>query len=209
MVHPSPPKPPANLQDIVDKVGATTNRPPATLFLLDDNIPFHATRIVLLTFLAGTPGIEGRTKLAKLDFFIRYPDYLLRAAEIEGKKTVVEEMKQIISSSPSVESHMIRYKYGPWDQKYYLVLAYLTGKKLVKVEQENNLEIFLLTETGVNLANSLLSQPEFHSLSRRCRVVKKLFGNTPGTRIKDFIYHHFPEVVQMPQRQIIPVTKQE
>ncbi len=209
MTIPYPPKVPDELLNLADRFGATTNRPPASLFLLDDNIPFHATRLALLIFLAGTPGIEGRTKLAKLDFFVRYPDYLLKAAEIEGKQTIVEEIRQIIQTSPTIESHMIRYKYGPWDQKYYLVLAYLSGKRLIEIQQKGNMDNFLLTETGIRLTENLIEQPEFYVLAERCRIVKKLFGNAPGTKIKDFIYRHFPEVVRLPQRQIIPVTKQE
>lgn len=207
MNYPYPPKAPDNLQDLADSFGATTNRPPATLFLLDNNIPFHATRLVLLISLAGTPGIEGRTKLAKLDFFVRYPDYLLKAAEIEGKRDIVEDIKEIIQSSPTIESHMIRYRYGPWDQKYYLVLAYLSGKRLITVQQKGNVDCFLLTEKGGQLAESLIEQSEFHVLSERCRIVKKLFGNNRGSDIKTFIYRHFPEVVRLPQRQIIPATK--
>lgn len=202
-----PPKPPANLQNLADKFGATVNRPPATLFLLDDNIPYHATRLTLLIALAGTPSIEGRTKLAKLDFFVRYPSYLLKAAEIEGKLTIAEEVKQIINSSPTVESHMIRYKYGPWDQKYYLVLAYLSGKDLIVIQQKSNMDNFLLTERGNHLTETLIEQQEFHTLAERCRIVKKIFGNASGTQIKDFIYRHFPEVVRLPHRQVIPVTK--
>lgn len=206
MTRPYPPIAPEELLILANRLVAITNRPLATLFLLDDNIPFHATRLVLLIALAGTPGIVGRTKLAKLDFFVRYPDYLLKAAEIEGKQTVVQEIKQIMKSNPTIESYMIRYKYGPWDQKYYLVLAYLSGKKLIEVQRQGNMDSFLLTETGADLASDLIEQPEFHLLSDRCRIVKKLFGDVSGTKIKDFIYRHFPEVVQMPHRQIIPAT---
>jgi len=207
MNRPHPPKPPEELLNRAKEFGASTNRPPASLFLLDDNIPFHATRLVLLIALAGTPGIEGRTKLAKLDFFVRYPDYLLKAAEIEGKRDIVEDIKEIIQSGPTIESHMIRYRYGPWDQKYYLVLAYLSGKRLITVQQKGNVDCFLLTEKGGQLAESLIEQSEFHVLSERCRIVKKLFGNNRGSDIKTFIYRHFPEVVRLPQRQIIPATK--
>ncbi len=209
MTHPHPPSAPKKLLDSANKFGATTNRPPASLFLLDDNIPFHATRLILLINWAGKPGIDGRTKLAKLDFFVRYPTYLLRAAEIEGKQTVVEEIKKIIQVSPTIESQMIRYRYGPWDQKYYLVLAYLSGKSLIAVQQKRNMDSFLLTEAGVQLAGKLSEQQEFSVLVERCRIVKKLFGDLLGSEIKDFIYRHFPEVVRLPQRQIIPVTKQE
>ncbi|MCB8948205.1 MAG: hypothetical protein H6653_09330 [Ardenticatenaceae bacterium] len=209
MTRPHPPNPPKQLLESADKFGATTNRAPATLFLLDDNIPFHATRLLLIIDSIGNLGIEGRTKLAKLDFFVRYPRYLLKAAQIEGKKDIAEDIKKVIQSSPTIESQMIRYKYGPWDQKYYLILAYLSGKKLIKIEQKGNVDKFLLTSLGKDLASNLVKQPEFYSLAERCRIVQKLFGNASGTAIKDFIYRHFPEVVRMPQRRAIPSMKQE
>ncbi len=209
MTLPYPPQMPDSLLTMADRFGATTNRLPASLFLLDDNIPYHATRLALLIAVVGTPGIEGRTKLAKLDFFVRYPDYLLKAAKIEGKQTAVEEIKHIINLSPTIESQMIRYKYGPWDQKYYLVFAYLSGKDLIVIQQKSNMDIFLLTERGSRLTDNLIKQQEFHLLVERCRIVKEVFRDASGTHLKDFIYRHFPEVVQLPQRQAIPTIQQE
>ena len=49
---------------------------PVSLPLSADNIvEFHAARILLLISLCGTGNrIDGLTKMAKLDFFVRYPD---------------------------------------------------------------------------------------------------------------------------------------
>jgi hypothetical protein len=56
-----------------------------------ENLAYHAGRLLLLISLCGKPrnmkseilpGIEGRTLLAKLDFFLRYPSYLRRAGII-------------------------------------------------------------------------------------------------------------------------------
>ena len=42
----------------------------------DDIIEFHLARLLLLLKFCGTAGrIEGLTKMAKLDFFARYPDF--------------------------------------------------------------------------------------------------------------------------------------
>ncbi|MGW1659448.1 hypothetical protein [Streptomyces atratus] len=47
----------------------------------DDSPDFHAARLLLLIHLCGQQGsyIAGRTKFARLDFFLRYPGFLERA----------------------------------------------------------------------------------------------------------------------------------
>src|SRR4051812_10653551 len=75
----------------------------------DESIEFHAARVLLLIYYVGetsTKKISGRTKLAKLDFFVRYPTYLVEAARIKHVKTSIAPVAR-------PESLMIRYKYGP------------------------------------------------------------------------------------------------
>ena len=35
----------------------------------------------------------------------------------------------------TVESRMVRYRYGPWDHVYYPALAYLLGKRLIEIQK--------------------------------------------------------------------------
>jgi hypothetical protein len=79
--------------------------------------------------------LEGLTKLAKLDFLMRYPtftDQLLRGLgadwELGTEPTDSEEL--------AVESRMVRYKYGPWDDRYYPVLGTLVGLGLAAVNKK-------------------------------------------------------------------------
>jgi hypothetical protein len=55
----------------------------------DDIVEFHAARLLLLMRICGVSGrIDGLTKLAKLDFFARYPDFFEAARHaIEDKDT--------------------------------------------------------------------------------------------------------------------------
>ncbi len=188
--------------------GVITNRPPQKLFSLDDNIPFHATRLLLLIKVSGRPvrkpRIEGRTKLAKLDFFVRYPPFLDKAAQ----NLLSEEQYQLVRNKlvvdPTVESHMIRYKYGPWDKKYYLILAYLNGKNLIKISSSaNNVDLYELSPIGDSLSSTLMELQQFETIVTRCRIVGDIFGNRNGTWIKKFIYRTFPEVVHTPYTQLI------
>ena len=53
----------------------------------EEVMEFHAARLVLLFKHCGVKGrrIDSLTKMAKLDFFVRYPDFFAIAAAAEGK----------------------------------------------------------------------------------------------------------------------------
>lgn len=71
--------------------------------LADDILEFHAARLLLLLSLCGTNGsIRGLTKMAKLDFFVRYPKFFDAASKALGYS---------VTNLPSlsVESNMVRY----------------------------------------------------------------------------------------------------
>ncbi|MCI0561960.1 MAG: hypothetical protein MN733_26025 [Nitrososphaera sp.] len=170
-----------------------------------ENLAYHAARLLLLISFCGKPrvkpsgklpGIEGRTLLAKLDFFLRYPAYLRRAAKVLGKEVSDEALGLVPNEEEhSVESRMVRYLYGPWDDIYYPALAYLIGKELIIVEIGRTNETFRLTPKGRDVANKLSRGPVYESLARRAETAYHLFNKYTGNRLKDFIYIYFPEVV--------------
>jgi hypothetical protein len=174
---------------------------PATEALLepDDSIEFHASRLlVLLMFcgldLPGKQAIRGRTKLAKLDFLLRYPSYLYRALQTHGRNDLAKLLEE--SEIHNIEASMIRYKYGPWDSKYYDVFAYLSAKGLLEVVPKAGVDLFILTEQGVSAVNALLQDAAFQKLKDRCIIVRRVFGRWSGETLKTFIYRSFPEIVQ-------------
>src|SRR5438094_599330 len=95
----------------------------------DDSLEFHAARLLLLLFYSRgkTKKIEGRTKLAKMDFLVRYPTYLAEAARIKKVETSIK-------TTARPESLMIRYRYGPWDARYYNIFAYIVAKGFIEIE---------------------------------------------------------------------------
>lgn len=200
-------------QPFSQKVLLINRRSPRELFLLDDNIPYHATRLLLLMLLAGKPQnkpkIEGRIKLVKLDFFVRYPQFLEKAVHILSANKYLEKIEHVLEKGPTVESHMIRYKYGPWDRRYYMVLAYLSGKALIDIQSKDGVDIYSLTDNGYWLVDDLIKLPEFETIIECCQIVGNLFGSQSGGQIKDFIYRHYPEVVRTPYNQFIPSTGTE
>lgn len=165
----------------------------------DDSIEFHAGRLLMLLMFCGLdlPGkraIRGRTKLAKLDFLLRYPSYLYRALESHGRNDLAKLFEE--SEIHSIEASMIRYKYGPWDSRYYDVFAYLSAKGLLEVVPKAGVDLFILTEQGESAVTALLQDTAFQKLKDRCMIVRKVFGRWSGETLKIFIYRSFPEIVQ-------------
>lgn len=173
---------------------------------LEDNEEIHLARLlVLLGTFAGknkTGTVEGLTKLAKLDFLLRYPVYLERALEamktrhpsVEIKPTeeaAVQEHERL-----SVESAMVRFKYGPWDFRYRRFLNLLVGLGLATVDPRGRTFHIGLTEAGIRKAKELTEHDENNDLVNRSKTIKRHF-NIGGTALKDFVYATFPEIVSM------------
>jgi hypothetical protein len=151
----------------------------------EETLELHCARLLLLMYHAGgrKAEITGRTKLAKMDFLVRYPVYLHRLA---GTEPQANELKP--------DSPMVRYRYGPWDLKYYDVFALLVARNLVSILPTSKGDAFALTDRGRTAATEL-SGPEFDEIIERCRVVYKQVGSLTGTQVKKLIYDRFPEIV--------------
>ena len=179
------------MDDVPDRLVIATRVPESVPFG-DESLEFHAARLLLLLKYAGgrQAKIVGRTKMAKMDFFVRYATYLVKAANLHGVPVALEP-------GPRPESPMIRYKYGPWDSRYYDVFALLVARDLVSVHPSDKGDVFALTDRG-QFAVEELHGPEFEEIIERCRLVFRMFGRKSGTTIKNFIYDNFPEVVGRP-----------
>jgi hypothetical protein len=157
--------------------------PAGVRLLADDVLEFHAARILLLLRVCGTANrIDGLTKLAKLDFFVRYPKFFERAV---GSPAATD----------STESSMVRFHYGPWDHRYYHVLAYLEGAGLLRIDNVGGTIRLDMTEQGKHTADSLRSKPAFESLVAQMTRVKQALGKKTGSALKKFIYGVFEEEV--------------
>ena len=156
--------------------------------LADDIIEFHAARLLLLLGICGISGrIVGLTKLAKLDFFVRYPEFFDKAAAATNES--------IRSAATIVESSMVRYHYGPWDKRYYEIIAYLRSRGLIQITQKNNTYIFQLTSLGEGKVKLLKTDLAYISLCEQMKRVKSAFGKQAGSTLKKMIYKIFQEEV--------------
>ena len=164
----------------------------------DDVTELHAVRLLLLLRKCGTRNrVEGLTKLAKLDFLIRYPTFFRRLA--------TQLQKQVVTaSSSSVESAMIRHYNGPWDKRYYKVLPFLESRKLISIHKRGITYVFELTENGKKVADAVAKQTEFADQIEQMKKVKHLVGKKSGTFLKKLFYEVFDaEIAQKRLGEII------
>ena len=154
----------------------------------DDVLEFHAARLLLLFKVCGTGGrIDGLTKMAKLDFFVRYPQFF---------NTVCGSMSVAGTSATNmIESNMIRFHYGPWDERYYHILAYLEGKELITVIKQDQAFILSLTKAGKRIADRFAADKSFSLLVEQMKRVKAVLGGKAGSTLKKLIYEIFDEEV--------------
>lgn len=173
---------------------------------LESDDDLHLARLlILLGAFAGKSGtgtVEGLTKLAKLDFLLRYPVYLERALEARKRSKPSDPINPVKEAAVreherhSVESAMVRFKFGPWDHRYRRFLNLLVARGLASVELRGRTHHISLTEAGLAKAGALASKDEYGDLTARTKVIKRNF-DMGGTRLMEFVYATFPEIVSL------------
>ena len=174
--------------------------------VIENTDAFHEARLLLLLDLAGGTGeqakpVDGIMKLAKLDFLIRYPNCLARA--IAGLPESARPRRGININIPeedrdTIEAHMIRFRYGPWDTRYRRWLGVLAAKGLVEIYANGRTVHTRVTIDGRKIAAELVARTEYKGLAERCKLVIRAFGDMGATRLKDYIYTVIPELNGMP-----------
>ena len=172
---------------------------------LDEPVELHVVRLlILLDAFADddrNPNVEGLTKLAKLDFLLRYPVMLERA--LIAKSRSLNDVSLEEHERYSVESSMVRYRFGPWDHRYREFLNVLVGKGLATVGVEGRKVTIAPTATGRALALRLKQDQLFEPYAKRAAVLKRHFDLT-ATNLMRFIYDTFPEIVSLRSNSQIP-----
>ncbi len=162
---------------------------------LEKDEHIHLGRLLLLIYIFSGEKrlgeVEGLTKLAKLDFLLRYPTYLEKAL-LESKKPMVKAVPEGFERR-SVEAKMVRFKYGPWDFRYRRFINTLIGRNLVYIRKAGRSYYLGITENGVRVATQLSESLELQDLVERAKIIKTHF-NISGTNLMKFIYRTFPEI---------------
>ncbi|MFJ4866470.1 hypothetical protein [Streptomyces sp. NPDC088748] len=152
----------------------------------------QARLLLLIDVFSGAKGIEGRMKLAKLDFLLRYPDHFNRLMAVRRPGVDAGENPWLTGT---IEQSMIRYKYGPWDPTYYSLLGALTGKGLIEPRHEDAIATYCTTPTGHDVAHALTQSESWRPVYDRAVLLRRHF-NLTGTTLKNLIYETFSDIVE-------------
>jgi len=141
----------------------------------------------------GRRTLEGRVKLAKLDFLVRYPRHLAFVLASRGNGNDANQEKLIQQDSP-LESRMVRYRYGPWDPSHYAILGSLVGRGLVEIVPAAGTHAlgYRTTERAASLVGSLLDDGAFEEIHDRIVLLRRHLDVTGETSKR--ILYELPEV---------------
>jgi hypothetical protein len=160
---------------------------------------FHIARLLLLLEAGSgrdkSKPMDGFTKLAKLDFLLRYPNCLERALTAENKP--VEQALVQDFERTTIESKMVRFRYGPWDHRYRRWVSLMAARGLVTVGVIGKTVKIWLTDDGHNLAKAIAVTDAYQISAERASLIAKRFGAKTGSALKDFVYATFPELTNM------------
>lgn len=162
--------------------------------VISDSEDLHLVRILLLLGAfedLHQKGINGITKLAKLDFLLRYPKFFRIALEKRGMAKSKLPPRDI--QERSIESTMVRYRFGPWDYRYRARLNMLVGKNLVTVSLQGKKVTIELTKSGKELCVKLQADTAFSDIYDRGIALAK-YLDLGSRHIMEFIYDTFPEI---------------
>lgn len=180
-----------------------------TSSLMPRDARYHEARVLLLIDAAcrapqAKGALTGLTKLAKMDFLIRYPAL---APTVLGHEAAEDRRLRI---SPEHDDNptrgddpMIRYKYGPWDERYYEVLGRLVGRGLATCTRTRNSVRFRVTDDGRATSQILASRSEWRETADRCAAIADLTSTLTGNQLKNLIYERLPELMDRPYREVI------
>ncbi|MDH6194893.1 hypothetical protein M2272_001522 [Mycobacterium frederiksbergense] len=183
---------------------------PEALRWVVDDLAYHQARVLLLVAaVAEEPGhsrkLDGLTKLAKLDFLVRYPAL---AGVVLDDLAVSDHRMHIssdeISAPTEAEDPMIRYRYGPWDDRYYPVVGALVSRGLLRYLKGRNGSVALTaTAAGKKLAKSLIEEPVWRDVAERCQAIAQASVGLSGNALKERIYDRLADLMDRPHRQVI------
>jgi len=139
-----------------------------------DPLDVHVARVLLLirAFSGGdTNRLEGLTKLARLDFLLRYPVYLERVLDSRGQPLSFE-LWPSSAERRAVEATMIRHKFGPFDARYYVIVGRLLGLGLAEQLRGRRYVSLRTTDCGRGAADALVG-PQWRLVDGRARALKR------------------------------------
>lgn len=188
----------------------TQAQDPDALRWVVDDLAYHQARVLLLVkAVAGEPGharkLDGLTKLAKLDFLVRYPALAsVVLDDLDENEPKMNLSDDEVSAPTEVEDPMTRYKYGPWDDRYYPVVGALVSRGLLRYVKGRRGSVALTaTPAGKKFADELTEDPLWLEIANRCEAIAEASSGLSGNALKERIYDRLASLLDRPHRQVI------
>jgi hypothetical protein len=125
---------------------------------------------------------------------------LERALEAKGRSSRDVQLEE--NERCSVESEMVRYRFGPWDHRYREFLNILVSKGLINIQMEGRKVVIGISELGHEVAGQFVGNELFDQYERRAKLLKRHF-DMAATNLMRFIYDTFPEIVSLRSNSLI------
>jgi hypothetical protein len=178
--------------------------------LAKQDLAYHQIRILMLVAaVSSTNGhagkLDGLTKLAKLDFLVRYPALAPVVLDVLDQTDPRLNLSESDRMEPTaVESPMTRYKYGPWDDRYYPVIGALVGRGLLRYKRGRRGSVALApTPEGKRMAETLAGASAWKPVNDRCIAIAEASAGLSGNALKDLIYQRLAGFMDRAHRQVI------
>lgn len=172
------------------------------------DLAYHQIRVLLLVdSVSRRPGhlwkLDGLTKLAKLDFLVRYPGLAPVVLDRLDRHDPRLHLHDTEDSAHS-DDPMIRYRYGPWDDRYYPVLGGLVSRGLLEYVPAGRASVALApTSSGATLADELRSSDGWLETADRCEAVAAASDGLAGNALKILIYERLASLMDRPFREVL------
>ncbi|GGM86283.1 hypothetical protein ACFFX1_34200 [Dactylosporangium sucinum] len=188
----------------------TTALEVAELALLREDLAYHQARVLLLVAATAAERehnrkLDGLTKLAKLDFLLRYPalaSVVLDPLDRHDPRLHLSDEDML--DPTAVEAPMTRYKYGPWDDRYYAIIGALVGRGLLRYVRGRQGSVALApTVAGRKVAAEMAGSAEWSEIADRSQAIAQASGGLTGNALKELIYQRLADLMDRPHRQVI------
>lgn len=148
--------------------------------------------------------LKDEVKIQKIDFLIRYPDYLAyelleivseeKANSLDIKNIVIQIFK---SEEPTIrKDEMEKFFFGAWES-IDDVIAFLHSINFIEFESKRYVDgkigqkYYYLTQMALDkIDNNLFSNDSLKWYFNRCELIKKYFGDLTGKELRVNQYKH-------------------
>jgi hypothetical protein len=155
---------------------------------VEDIRELHAARLLVFLSLCGegnTRLFRGRLRLSKLDFFVRFPQFLEIAVD-----QIRERDPGLPPYSAGVEGldvSQVPLLLAPWDQRCDDAVGFLASRSLIR-RGGSSTETYSLTAPGLRLAASLAEQAAFRPIIARCELLRETLNTASAESLLDIVH---------------------